>query len=137
MVFSCNKKAAQEQAAHFDTPEDWRLNKVTARFRSDKKLDDKENTLTQLWKTVKGWLGYPKVTVQSFKEDSCFPICSIFERIKSYSPPIYIVPALGIALKQLLSACKILKSTTVIFANLSDVILKTNSLMQIYETVIA
>ena len=63
------RDAAQEKAAQSDTPEDWRLfrslrNQATARSRSDKtnwekkKLDDKENTSTQLWRTVKGWLGW-------------------------------------------------------------------------------
>ena len=63
------RNAAQEKASLSDPPEDWRLyrslrNQVTARSRTDrnkwekKKLDDKENTSTEVWRTVKGWLGW-------------------------------------------------------------------------------
>ena len=60
---------AQKKASHTDDPEDWRLfrslrNLVTSRSRSDKaeweqkKLDDKENTPTDIWNCVKSWLGW-------------------------------------------------------------------------------
>ena len=58
-----------EKASETDEPEDWRVyrslrNQVTAKSRSDhrdwerKKLDDKENTPTEMWNTVKTWLGW-------------------------------------------------------------------------------
>ena len=63
------RNPAQEKASLSDTPEDWRLykslrNQVTAKSRTDqnewekKKLDDKENTSTEVWRTIKGWLGW-------------------------------------------------------------------------------
>ena len=63
------RNAAQKTASQTDLQEDWRLfrslrNQVTARLRDDKRewekkqLDDKENTPTQIWSRVKGWLGW-------------------------------------------------------------------------------
>ena len=63
------RNAAQEKASISDNPEDWRLyrsirNQVIAKSRADhkdwerRKLDDKENSPTELWKTVKSWLGW-------------------------------------------------------------------------------
>ena len=63
------RNIAQERAAASDDPEDWRYfrslrNQATAKSRADKKdwerhkFDDKENTPTDLWKSVKGWLGW-------------------------------------------------------------------------------
>jgi hypothetical protein len=65
-TLQAERNAAQEKAAESDRTEDWRLfrslrNQVTARSRSDqsnweeKKLDDKENTSPQVWRTIKGW----------------------------------------------------------------------------------
>ena len=56
-------------AAQSDDPEDWRAfralrNQVTKKCREDKKkwekekLDPNDNTTTDVWKTVKGWLGW-------------------------------------------------------------------------------
>ena len=63
------RNAAQEKATLTDSPEDWRQyrslrNQVTAGSRSDnkewekKQLDDKENTPTSMWRTLKSWLGW-------------------------------------------------------------------------------
>ena len=63
------RNAAQKKAAQTDSPEDWRLfrairNQVTANLRADKKewerakLDDKENTPTEIWSKVRSWLGW-------------------------------------------------------------------------------
>ena len=63
------REAAQERAAESNSPEDWRIfrslrNQVTGKGREDKKnweenkLDPKENSSTDVWKTVKGWLGW-------------------------------------------------------------------------------
>ena len=63
------RNAAQKTASQTDSQEDWRLykalrNQVTARLRLDKmewekkQLDDKENTPTQIWSRVKGWLDW-------------------------------------------------------------------------------
>ena len=63
------RDGSQKKASHTDDPEDWRLfrslrNLVTSKSRSDKveweqkKLDDKENTPTDIWKCVKSWLGW-------------------------------------------------------------------------------
>ena len=63
------RNAAQETAAQSDSPEDWRMfrslrNLVTSRSRADKtdwekeKLNDKENTPTEIWSRVKSWLGW-------------------------------------------------------------------------------
>ena len=63
------REAAQERAAESDDPEDWRAfralrNQVTKKCREDKKkwekekLDPNDNTTTDVWKTVKGWLGW-------------------------------------------------------------------------------
>ena len=63
------RDTAQEKAALSDEPEDWRhyralRNQATAKSRSDKKnwdrkkLDDKTNMATDIWKSVKGWLGW-------------------------------------------------------------------------------
>ena len=60
---------AQEAAALSDSPEDWRLyrslrNQVTARSRADnkewerRKLDDRSNSPTDIWNTVRSWLGW-------------------------------------------------------------------------------
>ena len=64
-ALQAERNAAQERAALSEDPDDWRLfwslrNQVTARSRADrnewerKKLDDTENTASQLWSTVKG-----------------------------------------------------------------------------------
>ena len=63
------RNEAQEKAAQSNDPEDWRLyrslrNQATAKGRSDHKkweedkLDPNQNTSTDTWKTVKGWLGW-------------------------------------------------------------------------------
>ena len=63
------RNAAQEKAGQTDSPEDWRQfrslrNQVTAMSRADnkewerKQLDDKENTPTSMWRTLKSWLGW-------------------------------------------------------------------------------
>ena len=63
------RNEAQKKAAQTDEPEDWRnfrslRNMVTSKSRSDKtaweqkQLDDKENSSTDIWKYVKGWLGW-------------------------------------------------------------------------------
>ena len=60
---------AQSQAAQSKDPEDWRLytnlrNQSTAKGRADKKaweekkLDHNKNSTTDMWTTVKGWLGW-------------------------------------------------------------------------------
>ena len=60
---------AQEKAAQSDNPEDWRQfrslrNQATAGSRADKKeweknkLDHRDNASTDIWKSVKGWLGW-------------------------------------------------------------------------------
>ena len=62
------RNAAQETAPQSDSPEDWRMfrslrNLVTSRSRADEtdwekeKLNDKENTPTEIWSRVKSWLG--------------------------------------------------------------------------------
>jgi hypothetical protein len=81
------RNAAQEKAAQSDTPEDWRLyrslrNQVTARSRADnkererKKLDDKENTPTGMWRTIKRWLGWGGggTPIQLFSEGKIFSV---------------------------------------------------------------
>ena len=56
-------------AAETDSQEDWRMyrvlrNQVTAKLRGDKQkwevkqLDLQENNSSDVWKTVKGWLGW-------------------------------------------------------------------------------
>jgi hypothetical protein len=63
------RDAAQEKAALTDDPEDWRQfrslrNQATAGSRADKKewekqkLDHRDSSSTDVWKTVKGWLGW-------------------------------------------------------------------------------
>ena len=63
------RNTAQEKATLTDSPEDWRQyrslrNQVTARSRADnkewqrKQLDDKENSPTGMWRTIKSWLGW-------------------------------------------------------------------------------
>ena len=63
------RNAAQRTAAQTDSPDDWRefrslRNQVTAKLRADKrewergKLNDKENTSTEIWAKVKSWLGW-------------------------------------------------------------------------------
>ena len=63
------REAAQEKAARTNNQEDWRnftslRNQVTAKKREDKKkwkekkLDPTQNSCTDTWKTVKGWLGW-------------------------------------------------------------------------------
>ena len=63
------RNTAQEKATLTDSPEDWRhyrslRNQVTARTRADnkewqrKQLDDKENSPTGMWRTLKSWLGW-------------------------------------------------------------------------------
>ena len=63
------REAAQAKAAESGNPEDWRIfrsirNQVTSKCREDKrkwekrKLAAKENSPTDIWKTVKGWLGW-------------------------------------------------------------------------------
>ena len=65
----CRRNAAQRKAAQTDLPEDWRefrslRNQVTAKLRADKrewekgKLNDQENTPTEIWAKVKSWLGW-------------------------------------------------------------------------------
>ena len=60
---------AQEKAAMSDNPEDWRQfrslrNQATAGSKADKKewernkLDHRDNASTDIWKSVKGWLGW-------------------------------------------------------------------------------
>ena len=60
---------AQERASQSDSPDDWRFfrslrNQVTARSRTDKKewekqkLDHTKNSPSDMWKRVKGWLGW-------------------------------------------------------------------------------
>ena len=64
-----NRDKAHEKAVQSDCPEDWRhfrslRNQATASSRSDKKewerknLDNQANTSTDIWKCVKGWLGW-------------------------------------------------------------------------------
>ena len=64
-----NRNNAQAKATETDDPNDWRAyrsfrNQVTAKSRADKtawereKLDHSANTSTDIWKTVKGWLGW-------------------------------------------------------------------------------
>ena len=66
------REAAQSKAAQTDDPEDWRIyrslrNQVTGKSRADKtqweqqKLDNSND----MWKTVKGWLGWTTNTVIS------------------------------------------------------------------------
>ena len=61
--------AVQQRAAESDAPDDWRIfralrNQVTKMSRQDKckwdeeKLNPEENSITDIWKTVKGWLGW-------------------------------------------------------------------------------
>ena len=63
------REAAQQKASLSDNPEDWRSfrslrNLVTSRSRDDKrkwekmKLDPSENNCTDIWSTVRGWLGW-------------------------------------------------------------------------------
>ena len=63
------REAAQQKASLSDNPEDWRAfralrNQVTSKSREDKrkwekmKLDPSENNSTDVWKTVRGWLGW-------------------------------------------------------------------------------
>ena len=63
------RNLAQEKAAETGNPEDWRMykslrNQTTARVRADKKawkekkVDPAQNTVSDTWKTVKGWLGW-------------------------------------------------------------------------------
>ena len=63
------RNKAHEQAARSDSPEDWRLykalrNKTTAKIRADKKKWEQEkfsqvgNSSSEIWKSVKGWLGW-------------------------------------------------------------------------------
>ena len=63
------RNEAHEKAAQSDCPEDWRhfrslRNQATASSRSDKrewerkKLDNHANNSTDIWKCVKGWLGW-------------------------------------------------------------------------------
>ena len=63
------RNEAQEKAAETGNPDDWRMyrairNQVTASCRKDKavwereKLDHINNTSTDTWQTVKGWLGW-------------------------------------------------------------------------------
>ena len=63
------RNEAQEKATETGNPDDWRMyrairNQVTARCRTDKaewereKLDHINNTSTDTWQTVKGWLGW-------------------------------------------------------------------------------
>ena len=64
-----DRDAAQKQAAESQHPDDWRLyknlrNAVTARMRAEKnswekqRLDYAQNTSTNLWKNIKGWLNW-------------------------------------------------------------------------------
>ena len=68
-VLQQDRNYAQEKAALTDDPEDWRFfrslrNLVTKRSRLDKtewekkKLNDKQNSSSDIWKSVKGWLGW-------------------------------------------------------------------------------
>ena len=68
-VLQQQRNTAQEQAAQSGDADDWRLfrtlrNQVTAKSRKDrkewekKKFDSEENSSTDIWKTVKGWLGW-------------------------------------------------------------------------------
>ena len=63
------RNKAHEQAAKSDNPEDWRIfrslrNKTTAKIRADKRKWEKErfshieNDSSNIWKSVKGWLGW-------------------------------------------------------------------------------
>ena len=63
------RNEAQEKAAYSGDPEDWRIfrtlrNQTTAKVREDKKnwetkrFDDAVNSGTDVWKSVKGWLGW-------------------------------------------------------------------------------
>ena len=63
------RDAAQRHAAESEDPDDWRLyrnlrNTVTARMRSEKaswekqRLDHTQNSSTDLWKSIKGWLNW-------------------------------------------------------------------------------
>ena len=63
------RNRAHELAEESDNPDDWRQyrslrNKATAKVRADKKrweqqkFNQDENTSTDIWKTVKGWLGW-------------------------------------------------------------------------------
>ena len=64
-----DKIQAQKKAVHTDDIEDWRIfrslrNQFTSRSRADKvawekeRLDDQEHSSSDIWKTVKGWLGW-------------------------------------------------------------------------------
>lgn len=68
-ILQKERDAAQEKAAQSDNPDDWRQfrslrNQVTARLRAEKKewdrkkLDHTENSSTDIWKSVKGCLGW-------------------------------------------------------------------------------
>ena len=63
------REAAQNKASQTDSLEDWRIfrslrNQVTSKCREDKrkweesKLDPEENSCTDIWSTVRGWLGW-------------------------------------------------------------------------------
>ena len=63
------RDAAQVQASYSNHPDDWRLfrnlrNTVTRRMRNEKaswerqRLDHAENTSTNLWRNIKGWLNW-------------------------------------------------------------------------------
>ena len=63
------RNKAHEQAAKSDNPEDWRIfrslrNKTTAKIRADKRKWEQErfshieNDSSNIWKSVKGWLGW-------------------------------------------------------------------------------
>ena len=63
------RDAAQVQASYSNHPDDWRLfrnlrNTVTKRMRNEKaswerqRLDHAENTSTNLWRNIKGWLNW-------------------------------------------------------------------------------
>ena len=63
------RDTAQKQAADTQHPDDWRLyknlrNTVTARMRSEKsawekqRLDHAQNTSSNLWNNIKGWLNH-------------------------------------------------------------------------------
>ena len=63
------RDTAQKKATETQHPDDWRLyrnirNKVTARMKSEKaawekqRLDHTQNTSTNLWKSIEGWLNW-------------------------------------------------------------------------------
>ena len=63
------RESAQQKASQSDSQEDWRVfrslrNQVTSKSREDKKnwqemkLDPRENNSTDIWSTVRGWLGW-------------------------------------------------------------------------------